>query len=82
MTTTEQQLLGALKELEAVVADMSTEPKPDLMSHFDRVDALSASLPDGTDGELRHYLQKKSYEKARLFLEERFAEIEKGGCLR
>ena len=50
--------------------------------HFDRIDALAASLPPGTDGELRHYLQKKSYEKARLFLEGRFAEIEKGGCLR
>ena len=82
MKTTEQQLLGALRELETAVADISTEPKPDLMTHFDRIDALSASLPDGTDGELRHYLQKKSYEKARLFLEGRFAEIEKGGCLR
>jgi hypothetical protein len=78
MTTIEQALLDALKQMEAAVAVANTEPKPNLMAHFDRIDAL----PTGTDGELRHYLEKKSYEKARLFLEGRFAEIKKGGCLR
>ena len=82
MTTTEHQLLGALKDMEAAVAGMSSQPKPNLMAHFDRIDALTATLPDETDGELIHYLQKKSYEKARLFLEGRLSEIEKGGCLR
>lgn len=80
MTTIEQALLDALKQMEAAVAN--TEPKPNLMAHFDRIDALADALPTGTDGELRHYLEKKSYEKARLFLEGRFAEIKKGGCLR
>lgn len=82
MTTIEQALLDALKQMEAAVAVANTEPKPNLMAHFDRIDALADALPTGTDGELRHYLEKKSYEKARLFLEGRFAEIKKGGCLR
>ena len=82
MTITEQKLLDALNKLEAEVARVNTEPKTDLMAHFDRIETLTASLPTNTDGELQHYLQKKSYEKARLFLEGRFAEIEKGGCLR
>ena len=82
MTTTEQQLLAALKDLEVAVAGMNSQPKPDLMPHFGRIDALTAQLPAGADGALLHYLHKKSYEKARLFLKGRFAEIEKGGCLR
>jgi len=82
MTTIEQALLDALKQMEAAVAVANTEPKPNLMAHFDRIDALADALPTGTDGELQHYLEKKSYEKARLFLEGRFAEIKKGGCLR
>ncbi len=77
MTTTEQQLLEALKKLEAAVAGINSQPKPDLMTHFDRIDALAAELPDGTDGELLHYLHKKGYQKARLYLEGRFSEIEK-----
>ncbi len=82
MTTTEQQLLEALKDLEVAAAGVNAEPKPDLMPHFGRIDALTAQLPAGADGELLHYLHKKSYKKARLFLERRFAEIDKGGCLR
>ena len=76
MTTTEQQLLGARKDLEVAVAGVNAEPKPDLMAHFCRIDALTTKLPAEADGELLHYLHKKSYEKALLFLEARFAEIE------
>jgi len=82
MTTTEQEILQALKDLEVAVAEMNAVPKPNLMTHFSRIDSLAASLPTDANGELQHYLQKKSYEKARLFLEGRSAEIEKGGCLR
>jgi len=53
-----------------------------LMSHFNQIDNLASQLPKTTDGELLHYLQKKSYEKARLFLEGRNADIQKGSCLR
>ena len=35
-----------------------------------------------TAPDLLHYLQKKSYEKARLWLESRHPEIQKGGCRR
>jgi len=34
----------------------------------------------GTDPQLLHYLQKKSYEKARLFLQGRDAENVQGSC--
>ena len=80
--TTGEKLLQALREFEAAVAAVNEEPKPDLMAHFTRLDELTAHLPGETDGELLHYLHKKSYEKARLFLEGRHAEIQKGGCLR
>ena len=80
--TTGENLLQALREFEAAVAAVNEEPKPDLMAHFNRLDELTAQLTGDTDGELLHYLHKKSYEKARLFLEGRHAEIQKGGCLR
>ena len=80
--TTGADLLQALRDFEAAVAAVNEEPKPDLMGHFNRIDELTAQLPGDTDGELLHYLHKKSYEKARLFLERRHPEIQKGGCLR
>ena len=79
---TEQNLIGAIKELESAVAAMNEESKPDLLPHFNRIDELTDELPPGTDRDLMHYLRNKSYEKARLCLEERQNEIEKGGCLR
>ena len=80
--TTGANLLQALRDFELAVAAVNEEPKPDLMGHFNRIDELTSQLPGDTNGELLHYLHKKSYEKARLFLEERHAEIQKGGCLR
>lgn len=80
--TTGAELLQALRDFETAVAAVNVEPKPDLMAHFSRIDELTAQLPGDTDGELLHYLHKKSYEKARLFLEGHHAEIQKGGCLR
>lgn len=79
--TTEQNLIGAIQELESAVAVVNVEPKPDLLPHFNRIDELTDQLPD-TDRELMHYLRNKSYAKARLCLEGRQEEIEKGGCLR
>lgn len=80
--TTGADLLQALRDFEAAVAAVNEEPNPDLMGHFNRIDELTSQLPGDTDGELLHYLHKKSYEKARLFLEGCHAEIQKGGCLR
>lgn len=81
MTALETQLLQALTELDATVKTMATaQPKPDLLPIFRRLDELALELPRETDPNLRHYLNKKSYEKARLFLLGRADEIKLGGC--
>ncbi len=83
MTLLEREILEALLELEATVNGMATaNPKPKLLPYLQRVEELANQLPPTASPDLRHYLQKKSYEKARLWLEGRFAEIQKGGCLR
>ena len=79
MTETEQQVLAALRDLEDAVRRCRTEnPPPPLLPIFDRLDALAAQLPPGTGHDLRHCLQRKSYEKARLLLEG--VDPEKGTC--
>lgn len=79
--TTEKNLLDALLELENVIKTMSTaNPKPNLQPIFSRIDELAGQLPSGADRDLRHYLHKKSYEKARLFLQNRDAENARGHC--
>jgi hypothetical protein len=81
MTETEQNLLASLVALEQAVESIATaNPKPDLLHHFARVDELARQLPPGTDPTLLHYLQKKSYQKARLFLEGREADNQRGNC--
>lgn len=83
MTAIERDLLTALNELDATVKTMATaNPKPSLLPLFQRIEDLANQLPRSTSPDLLHYMQKKSYEKARLWLEGRFAEIQKGGCLR
>ena len=69
MTATEQQLLDTLLELEAAVAQVNADPKPDLMALFGRLDALTSEMPKDAPPDLLHYLHKKSYQKARLFLQ-------------
>lgn len=81
MSETEQQILDALLELERTAASMPTaKPKPDLLPLFSRLDDLARQLPRETDPSLLHYLHKKSYEKARLFLQGREAENARGNC--
>ena len=81
MTETEQKILAALRELERAVASMPTaQPKPNLLPLFAQLDELTAQLPRATDPTLLHYLHKKSYEKARLFLEGRDTENQVGNC--
>jgi hypothetical protein len=75
MTETETSLLQALLDLEHSVTEMRTaNPKPNLLPLFERIDQLTGQLPRNGDPQLLHYLQKKSYEKARLFLQGREAE--------
>lgn len=81
MTATEKKLWETLVELDRQVKAMPTaNPKPNLVPLFTRLDELTGELPPQTAPELRHYLQKKSYEKARLFLEGRDGENAAGNC--
>jgi hypothetical protein len=81
MTATEQNILETLVELDRQVKSMPTaNPKPNLLPLFNRLDELMRQLPRQTAPELLHYLNKKSYEKARLFLEGRDAENAAGNC--
>jgi hypothetical protein len=82
MTEIEQNILAGLVELDQAVKSFQTaNPKPDLRFLFARLDRLTEELPPNSDPSLIHYLRKKSYEKARLFLEGRNAENARGGCL-
>ena len=65
---------------ETVNAIASANPQPSLLPIFNRLDELTRELPPDTDPALLHYLHKKSYEKARLFLQGRDAENARGGC--
>jgi hypothetical protein len=82
MNETERQILQTLVELEAAVKAMpAANPKPNLLPLFARLDELTRQLPRNAPPDLLHYLHKKSYEKARLFLEGRDAENARGNCL-
>lgn len=77
----EKNLLDALTDLDAAVKAMpAANPKPNLVPLFNRIDELTKNLPRNTDPALLHYLHKKSYEKARLFLQGRDAENQAGNC--
>jgi len=81
MSGTEQDLLQALVELDTAVKAMaSAQPKLDLRPLFGRIDELTRQLPSDVDPDLRHYLDKRSYEKARLWLQGRDAENVTGSC--
>ena len=82
MSDTERAILQALVELDAAVKSMPTaNPKPNLLPTFSRLDELTRQLPKNASPDLLHYLHKKSYEKARLWLEGRDAENARGNCL-
>jgi hypothetical protein len=77
----EKNLLHALVELDATVKSMpAANPKPNLLPIFAHIDELTKQLPRNADPTLLHYLHKKSYEKARLFLQDRDAENQVGNC--
>ena len=79
--TLENQLLAALASLDAAVKSLAvSHPKPDLLAHFQKIDEFTAQLPKSTDPTLLHYLHKKSYEKARLYLLGRDQENQAGNC--
>jgi hypothetical protein len=81
MSPVEQNLLNALVQLENAVKSMPVaNPKPNLLPLFSHIDELAKQLPRHADPTLLHYLHKKSYEKARLFLQDRDAENQAGNC--
>jgi hypothetical protein len=81
MTESESKVLQVLVELETAVKSMPmVNPKPNLLPLFARLDELTRHLPRDTDPTLLHYLHKKSYQKARLFLEGRDPENAVGNC--
>jgi hypothetical protein len=83
MTVLEKQILERLVELDGKVKTMATaNPKPNLLLLFQQIEELADQLPRSTAPDLLHYMQRKSYEKARQWLEGRYAEIHKGGCKR
>ena len=82
MNATEKAIHEAIVELDAAVKSMPTaNPKPNLLPMFSRLDDLTRQLPKNASPELLHFLHKKSYEKARLWLEGRGAENARGNCL-
>jgi hypothetical protein len=82
MSETERAILQTLVELDIAVQSMPTaNPKPNLLPIFSRLDELTRQLPKSAPPDLLHYLHKKSYEKARLWLEGRDAENARGNCL-
>jgi len=83
MTVIERQILDRLIELDEKVKALPTaNPKPNLLPLFQQIEELADQLPRSSAPDLLHYMQKKSYEKARLWLEGSYAEIQKGGCRR
>ena len=83
MTALEKQILERLIDLDEKVKTMPTaNPKPNLLPLFQQIEELADQLPRSTAPDLLHYMQRKSYEKARQWLEGRFAEIQKGNCRR
>ena len=81
MSAIEQDLLITLTELDQAVKSMAAaNPKPTLLPLFARIDQLTRQLPTGADPALLHYLNKKSYEKARLLLQGRDEQNGAGNC--
>lgn len=81
MTELEHELHSALVSLDRAVREMAVTKQPvDLMPLFARIDELGAKLPPGTDPQLIHFIQRKSFEKATLWLEGRKAQITRGIC--
>jgi hypothetical protein len=81
MTPTEKELLASLQQLDRAISEMAPgKANPNLVPLFDRIDSLTRQLPKATDQDLLHYLYRKSYEKARLWLEGRDADNARGTC--
>jgi hypothetical protein len=81
MTQLEKQIHEALVALDRAVKSLAgSEKPPDLLPLLTRIDELSLQLPACSDPQLVHFLQRRSFEKALLWLEGRKPEITRGVC--
>ncbi len=65
------EIVEALKAyFDAIAAQKLSDltQRPSLRLHFERLDFLCASLSSDADPQLRHFMERKSYEKALALL--------------
>ncbi|MCE2827239.1 MAG: hypothetical protein LW626_09155 [Verrucomicrobium sp.] len=84
MTTLESEILQTLIDLEACATSAGPAvpgaSRPSVLPIVHRLTELTRALPAGTSPDLLHYLHKRSYEKARLWLQGRDDENAAGNC--
>jgi hypothetical protein len=81
VTSLEAEILEQLILLESTAtANVVDGPRPGVLPIVQRLTELTRRLPVDTDPSLLHYLHKRSYEKARFFLQGRDAENAEGNC--
>jgi hypothetical protein len=76
MTKTETELAEALRERLKIISDEESRRGPEqhvkrLREISDRIETLAASLPQPIPPRLAHFLDRRSYDKALEFLEDR-----------
>lgn len=70
------ELAAALRERLVIIRDEESRREPAkhmlrLQTISEKIDKLYAALPGPADPQLAHYLQRRSYEKALEFLEQK-----------
>ncbi len=78
MTSTEAELREALDRF--LQATRERRPVEYVGPALDRVLTLGAKIPDNADPMLRHYMERRSYQKAFDFLSSGVAEAERPQC--
>ena len=76
MTKTQTELTEALRERLKIISDEKSRRNPEqhvkrLREISDRIETLVASLPQPIPPRLAHFLDRRSYDKALEFLEDR-----------
>jgi len=76
MTKTETELAEALRERLKIISDKGSRRDPEqhvkrLREISDRIETLVATLPHPIPPRLAHFLERRSYDKALEFLEDR-----------
>ena len=74
MTASLTDLAAALRERLAIIGDEASRGDPEqhtarLRDVSEKIEGLERALPSGTDPQLRHFLQRRSYSKALELIE-------------